>query len=166
MKIIRCKIKLIVSWLIVVLYLTLIFAFSSQSGTQSNGISKGIVQAVVKYTVQTNTMHKSSALNRANLNRILRKSAHFAEYFILSMLLFGALSKLDKKTGMVILITFTFCLLYAASDEIHQIFVPERSPKVTDVIIDTCGTATALVLMYWLNISRKKTKRLSEKPAG
>ena len=32
-------------------------------------------------------------------------------------------------------------LLYATSDEIHQIFTPGRTPAVTDVLLDTVGAS-------------------------
>jgi VanZ family protein len=35
-------------------------------------------------------------------------------------------------------------VLYAGSDEIHQIFVPTRGPSFTDVLIDSIGIALAL----------------------
>ncbi len=43
------------------------------------------------------------------------------------------------------------CLLYAISDEIHQSFVPGRSPRVTDVGIDTLGSLLGLLpTMLWI----------------
>ena len=37
------------------------------------------------------------------------------------------------------------CILYAITDEIHQSFVPGRSPRVMDVGIDTLGTLLGLL---------------------
>ena len=39
------------------------------------------------------------------------------------------------------------CLLYAASDEIHQAFVPGRGPSVFDVLLDFCGAVTGTVFL-------------------
>lgn len=39
---------------------------------------------------------------------------------------------------------FIFSVLYAASDEIHQLFTPTREGRMRDVIIDTAG----IYLMY------------------
>ena len=44
------------------------------------------------------------------------------------------------KVGGTLLLVF----LYAASDEFHQIFVPTRTPLVSDVFIDTAGGAIGL----------------------
>jgi VanZ family protein len=85
---------------------------------------------------------------------IARKTAHFGEYAVLALLLWRALRRPlpnDSqswnwhKTGLVLALVF----LYAASDEIHQIFVPTRTAHVTDVLIDTAGGAAGL-LALWL----------------
>jgi len=49
------------------------------------------------------------------------------------------------------------CILYASSDEMHQIFVPSRGAQVNDVIIDTAGACVG-ILVYSI-ISRKKENR-------
>jgi len=79
-----------------------------------------------------------------------RKCAHLTEYAILAMLLWRALQKPVrndprpwswKTAGITLLIV----MLYAASDEIHQLFVPTRTAHVTDVMIDTLGGAIGLL---------------------
>jgi VanZ family protein len=50
----------------------------------------------------------------------------------------------------VLLLTTALCGLYGATDELHQMFVPNRSPDVRDVLADTLGGflggALALIL--------------------
>ncbi len=43
------------------------------------------------------------------------------------------------------------CVLYAISDEVHQMFVPGRGPGIKDVLIDSVG-ATVGIGMYMLII--------------
>ena len=50
------------------------------------------------------------------------------------------------------------CVLYAVSDEVHQIFVPGRGAEVKDVLIDSAGASVG-VLMY-LVISRLRKKEI------
>ena len=38
-------------------------------------------------------------------------------------------------------------IIYASSDEIHQAFVPGRGPMLTDVLIDTSGVVTGIILV-------------------
>ena len=47
-------------------------------------------------------------------------------------------------------LSWKFTVLYAASDEWHQSFVPGRHPQLTDVLIDACGAATGLLIFWWL----------------
>lgn len=50
--------------------------------------------------------------------------------------------------------------LYAASDEIHQLFVPGRSGQLSDVILDSAGAlagVAAFTVLCWL-INRRKAR--------
>lgn len=71
----------------------------------------------------------------------LKKTAHFVEYFILSVLFYRSLrgtTNLQRK-GLLFW-TVVVCVIYAISDEIHQSFSPGRTPTMRDVIIDTIGS--------------------------
>lgn len=46
-----------------------------------------------------------------------------------------------------LIITLTAGIIYASSDEIHQSFVPGRSPMITDVVIDTMGVILGILLI-------------------
>ena len=55
--------------------------------------------------------------------------------------------------------TSVFCLVYAITDEIHQIFVPGRAGMVRDVIIDLFGAmigAGVFLLIRYLCKRRKE----------
>ena len=68
----------------------------------------------------------------------LRKSAHVAEYAVL-----GAL--LARACGSVVPAALAG-VAYAASDELHQHFVPGRSGNLLDVAIDAFGVAAGVAL--------------------
>lgn len=72
---------------------------------------------------------------------VLRKIAHVAEYAILAILL--RLSMGAKQT-------FTVGILYAMSDELHQYYVPTRSGRPSDVLIDAMGLVVGLLVYRWL----------------
>ena len=81
------------------------------------------------------------------LDFFIKKTAHFVEYFILSWLVFRSLKQTVQLTFQkIIILTFVVCVLYAVSDEYHQSYVPGREPRVRDILIDTFGISTALVL--------------------
>lgn len=80
---------------------------------------------------------------------VLKKSAHMFEYAVLFFLLVRALTKkkLKKATSKIFLIAATITLLYAASDEWHQSFVPGRGARLTDVGFDTVGMILSFLLV-------------------
>ena len=49
-------------------------------------------------------------------------------------------------------------ILYAMSDEFHQSFSPGRSPKVTDVYIDTLGVIVGALLVIFIRMVYQKIK--------
>jgi len=87
------------------------------------------------------------------LHHFFRKCAHFSEYAILAFLLRRTLVNAFPATfapwgarvfGSGVALVF----LYASSDEFHQSFVPTRTPLFSDVLIDTAGGTTGLVLLW------------------
>ncbi len=81
------------------------------------------------------------------INYAARKCAHAFEFGILMWLWFRALYprpfSLGKARGWAILLS----ALYAASDELHQSFVPLRSGKATDVLSDAAGILAVAYLI-------------------
>lgn len=98
-----------------------------------------------------------------NVNLIFiaaRKCAHLTEFAVLALLLWRALRQPVKndprpwrwpEARLVLL----GVMLYAASDEFHQSFVPTRDARILDVLIDTSGGALGLLLL-WVNGLRRK----------
>ena len=86
--------------------------------------------------------HPCSTLNR--LHHIIRKCAHFTEYFILSLLILRGIragrpgSRFAWALAAIVLVAG-----YASLDELHQHFVPGRTAAVGDVLIDTTGGIAA-----------------------
>ena len=50
------------------------------------------------------------------------------------------------------------CILYACSDEIHQLLVPGRSGEIRDIIIDGSGSSI-MILMYYFYLKLFVKKR-------
>jgi VanZ family protein len=77
----------------------------------------------------------------------VKKLAHATVYGILYLLLFRAIhsAKPEWEIGSIkVALGATLAtIVYAISDEIHQSFVPFRTPAVRDVIIDALGVAIA-----------------------
>ncbi len=52
---------------------------------------------------------------------------------------------------------------FAASDEIHQVFVPSRGPSIYDVLLDTAA-ASAMQLLIWFWLRRNAPAAASGAP--
>lgn len=96
----------------------------------------------------------------------VRKCAHLFEYAVLAVLLWYAVWKPVWKdprpwSWTVARRALLLVALYAATDELHQTFVPSRQGAVSDVAVDTCGAAVGLLLaaaMYkWQGRHRTRT---------
>jgi VanZ family protein len=70
------------------------------------------------------------------------KLAHFGAYAVLGALLAFAAARAGVPVAVAVLIG----VLYGVSDEIHQMYVPGRSPDVLDWAADAAGVITACYL--------------------
>jgi len=101
-------------------------------------------------------------LNR--LHHLIRKSAHFVEYFILSLLILrGIRAGRPGSRFAWALAAIAIVACYASLDELHQHFVPGRTAAVGDVLIDTTGGIAAQVvaagLMLWGHFRQKRKQQ-------
>ena len=131
-------------------------------------------------------------LDLENLSFVIRKLAHFTEYAIFGCSLLLTVGDLvrsfpskgdgeeaDSSNGggeetnssngneirlsvMAGLISWGIGSIYAVTDEFHQYFVPGRSCEVRDMLLDSLGVATGVVIFSLIVYSRKK-KRNPEK---
>ncbi len=115
-----------VEWVPVVLWGAVIFLLSTQSFSSIN--TSSIIEPILRFIFPAIS---AAALSLAN--ELVRKTAHFVEYGILFWLLVRGPM---RGRPYVALAT---CVIYAALDETHQIFVPGRGPSVFDVALDSTG---------------------------
>jgi VanZ family protein len=87
------------------------------------------------------------------IHHAIRKCAHLTEYAVLAILLWRAVRKPARKdrrpwswreATIAVLIVF----LYASTDELHQMFVPTRTPMISDVFIDTSGAVAGMIVLW------------------
>lgn len=91
---------------------------------------------------------------------LIRKGAHLTEYAILAVLLWRALRfhRVGVRHSLwpQAAIALVVAIVFAATDEYHQAFVPSRGSSPVDVMIDSCGAALGLALRW--GIGRRKPK--------
>lgn len=143
-----------------------VFTFSSQNSAKSGELSGGVTHAIASVLV-----HDFDKLSLSEQTEIvvsmhfyIRKAAHFTIFMTLGFFSFLTASTYKGSDKIKIPVVLLFCLLYASSDEIHQLFIPGRSGQFRDVCIDFCGSLTgtlaALLLTELIRrIIKKKSKR-------
>lgn len=137
-----------------------IFLFSGQNGSKSVAISdKFTVKVIDKYERITDTKINASRKNEiVNSSRFkVRKTAHFAIYFVLGLVAYLLLSTYNLKYPLLWAICFSF--LFACSDEVHQLFSHGRTARVFDVFIDTTGAMCGILFTKMVSKIFKKTRR-------
>ncbi len=86
------------------------------------------------------------------LHHIIRKCAHFTEYFVYGVLLFRAVR--GRSAGWRWTWGIRALLIaagYSATDELHQVFVVSRTASAYDSLLDATGAFVALVALWlWL----------------
>lgn len=133
--------KKLIAWLFVAIWMGVIFYLSHQSGATSSKLSSGFMNIIV----QTFTLLFPFEINVENFHFLIRKGAHFCAYFILGILVMNALyGSRNKKVETII--ASSICIIYAITDEFHQLFIPGRSGEVMDVVIDSCGSTIGIGL--------------------
>lgn len=117
--------KIIYNWLLVILWMGVIFYFSSLPDLKS-------------------TLPSSWDL-------IFRKIAHISEYFVLTYFFIRAFlgHKIGKNNALIL--SVVLAIIYSISDEYHQTLIVGRSGRMEDVLIDSVG----VFIMVWLWNKRK-----------
>jgi len=97
------------------------------------------------------------------LSFLFFKALHLIEYAFLYVVSYRAFLNSGLKKKKALLYSFILTFLYAATDEIHQRFVPTREGKLRDVIIDGLGGGLGWILLtQWLPKAPKRLKNLAK----
>ncbi len=142
----KTNVKRILLLLILIADMVFIFYNSAQVASVSSNASQSVTQMVAHVIVPNyDKLDETAKLNTvASLEAIVREAAHLLQFvpmgFALYLLL--CISTLPKNLSRIrLLLTLGFGILYAVSDEVHQLFVPGRSFQFFDIFMDTCGIA-------------------------
>ncbi|MBP2075844.1 VanZ family protein [Oceanobacillus polygoni] len=130
------------SWAAVILWMGLIFYLSHQPAAASSELSSGVTEIVLRIIEK---VVPNEDLDVSSIHHLIRKNAHFFIYFFLGMLVLHALRTSKDTRYQTIGLALLFCVLYAISDEIHQLFIPGRGAQVKDVLIDSAGAGVGIV---------------------
>ncbi|KAB2328492.1 VanZ family protein [Cytobacillus depressus] len=90
-------------------------------------------------------------------NLVFRKLVHLSAFGLLAILFYNSFEKRR------FLQAWLYTTLYAASDEIHQAFLPDRTGSIVDVGIDSVGALIALVIVKMAVSRRRKPNKVLNK---
>ncbi len=137
-------------YLLVLAWMALIFWFSSAGSEVSTGQSDGVIGAI------------QAATGVELPEKLVRKAAHAAVYFVLGVLLVLLVRTYDVRLRRAAVLAVALAGLYACSDELHQMVVPGRSAEVGDVLLDTAAASVGVGLYVLVARARSRTTRGTE----
>lgn len=145
--------KIILRYGLLIFWMAFIFFMSQQPGDLSSEYSNFVVKVFTLLGLNFDNYFGELA------TFIVRKGAHFTEYFILFILVYRVIILYtNNKKAAIYSIIFVF--LYACSDEFHQSFVPGRGPAFRDVMIDTSGGVVSCIVLGIINkLKKPKSKK-------
>ncbi len=127
-----------------------IFWFSAQHSTDSAAISGEITRAVAR-VVRPDYAQMPPAQQHVfleQLDTVVRKCAHFLEFALLaaSLACWLRLWFHNRPRRFALSWAWLIATLYAATDELHQMFVSGRGPRLLDVGIDSAGALAGVIV--------------------
>ncbi len=122
----------------------IIFGFSSSNAEKSLKQSNKVTDIIVR--ILEPSYDDLPEIERLNLysttDKVIRKTAHFLIFSLLGFLTYfcvGCIKYLPGGLFVQAAVSFPLCVVFAATDEIHQKFVSGRAGRLFDVGIDSCG---------------------------
>ena len=144
-------------WMAVLALMAVIFAFSAQPGEVSDEMTTAAVLPLAELVASMQQGDTAATVTMLYniIGTVVRKLAHVCEYALLGFLVYQLLQTYHlQKRWLPILL----CVAYAVTDEVHQYFVPARSGRATDVLIDAIGVFCGVYATDVIRILRRKRK--------
>ena len=131
--------KKIISFIVLILWMIVIFSFSSADANKSTGTSDKVITTMIEIKdkiTNNETPNNEKEIIVKNSSFYIRKIAHITEYLILGFLIFNLLKQYSVTN---IYYAIGLSILYSCTDEFHQLFINGRSGSIRDVLIDSIG---------------------------
>lgn len=137
--------------------LMICFAFyhSAMPAYESTEESEGLLYFIINF-------FSGLGISVELTDQIIRKAAHFSEYFLIGGLMLTCAYSLDRfKTYRFIIQVLFFGLLSAVIDETIQLFSIGRSGQISDVLLDFSGViaGAGIMLLFWFIVVKIKHKK-------
>ena len=146
--------KKIISFIVLILWMIVIFSFSSADANKSTGTSDKVITTMIEIKdkiTNNETPNNEKEIIVKNSSFYIRKLAHITEYLILGFLMFNLLKQYSVTN---IYYAIGLSILYSCTDEFHQLFINGRSGSIRDVLIDSIGILIGTYLYKLLFIKK------------
>jgi VanZ family protein len=133
-------------WLPVLIWMAVVFSASADSKSYHH--SSILFEPLMRWLFPHMSM-----FTLEQLHHVFRKTCHLGEYAVFAWLVWRAIRRPVRndlrawnwaEAGLAMAVVFA----YAASDELHQAFVPSRTALVSDVFVDSSGGLVCLLLLW------------------
>lgn len=148
--------KKIISFIVLILWMIVIFSFSSADANKSTGTSDKVITTMIEIKdkiTNNETPNNEKEIIVKNSSFYIRKIAHVTEYLILGFLMFNLLNQYSVTN---IYYAIGLSILYSCTDEFHQLFISGRSGSIRDILIDSIGILIGTYLYKLLFIKNKE----------
>ena len=148
--------KKTISFIMLILWMIVIFSFSSADANKSTGTSDKVITTMIEIKdkiTNNETPNNEKEIIVKNSSFYIRKIAHITEYLILGFLMFNLLKQYSVTN---IYYAIGLSILYSCTDEFHQLFISGRSGSIRDVLIDSIGILIGTYLYKLLFIKNKE----------
>lgn len=139
----------ILSVILLVLWMGIIFFFSSQTAEESSQTSGAVIEVIAEKfypDFEQMTEEKQQEIV-ASFQFVVRKATHIGTFAVLGFLAFLTfISYVNLRFFTRIFWATSISCIYAAGDEFHQRFVVGRSCELRDFLLDTAGILAAVLI--------------------
>ncbi len=135
--------------------ISFIFINSSFDAVSSSAQSLGVREFI-------NSLFKSIHINITLTEHLVRKCAHFVEYFLLGIIFFYTVLSFVRHLDFKMIFALVFGLVVAAIDESIQLFSSGRSAQVSDVLLDFTGVLASVAVLSILTLIVKNIRKDKE----
>ena len=137
------------------------FIFSMSTDTFSSEHTGSVLSPILLWLVPSLTANQFELIHH-----LIRRCAHFTEYFIFCLLLYRGVRGNRKGWRWTWGLAALFCAAgYSALDEIHQAFVASRTASPYDSLLDSTGAFAALVAL-WVWFRRRRSAGRAQMATG
>jgi VanZ family protein len=141
------QLRLVMAWLPALCWAAVIFSLSTDAFSADH--TGRVLRPILFWLIPHLTEQGFEAIHI-----LVRKTAHFTEYFIFCLLLYRGIRGGQRGWRWSWALAALFIAAgYSALDEIHQAFVASRTASPYDSLLDSIGAAFAVVALFlWIRL--------------